>query len=198
MTQITITINCENPEEARSILDKLENRAAPTPANQDYSNLTDSDGMPFNPEVHTAPDNFNKDGTWRAIRGKGEEAKAARAAWKAAGGNVTPPPVSETPPAPVSETPPAPGVQAAPGVEARTEAPPPLLPQQTEPPTLAEVMSKVKSVIDQELISNEDLIKVYEETSKVSAKECMAVYKVDGEARRRLSAAMEEYEKIPY
>ncbi len=192
MTQITITINCENPEEARSILNKLENRAAPasTPTKQDYSNLTDSEGMPFNPEVHTAPDNFNKDGTWRAIRGKGEEAKAARAAWKAAGGNVTPPPVSQTPPPP--------GVQTAPGVEVKTEAPPPLLPQQTEPPTLAEVMSKVKSVIDQELISNEDLIKVYEETSKVSAKECMAVYKVDGEARRRLSAAMEEYEKIPY
>ena len=46
----------------------------------------DSDGMPYNAVVHTETRSTNADGTWKARRGKSEEAKAARAAFKAGGG----------------------------------------------------------------------------------------------------------------
>lgn len=46
----------------------------------------DADGMEWNPDYHSTPKSFTDDGLWRSKRGKAEEAKAARAAFKARGG----------------------------------------------------------------------------------------------------------------
>lgn len=51
----------------------------------------DVDGMAFDRELHAIPPQKNKDETWRAARGKADEANAARDAWKARGGDVKKP-----------------------------------------------------------------------------------------------------------
>lgn len=51
----------------------------------------DSDGLPYDPEIHADPKSFTSSGTWRSKRGKSKEAQEARAAFKAAGGAEEPP-----------------------------------------------------------------------------------------------------------
>lgn len=101
-----ITIETDDISEARSLLDALETRtdtpsATPTQAIQtapearEDPNVTadapdlDSNGMSWDAEIHTSTKTMNTDGSWKAARGKAEEAKAAVAAFKAGGGNVT-------------------------------------------------------------------------------------------------------------
>ena len=102
MPSIELKYTFESEEELRAHLG-TETRAAPvvedeTPAvetdtteadataEQRSDADVDSDGMPYNAVVHTETRSTNADGTWKARRGKSEEAKAARAAFKAGGG----------------------------------------------------------------------------------------------------------------
>jgi hypothetical protein len=85
----------------------------------------DSDGMPYDAEFHADPPSVTKDGTWRAKRGKSAEADAARAAFKARGGAVTPPPA--LPPA----------AAAAPALPPAAAALPPSMPPSMPPAAAA-------------------------------------------------------------
>lgn len=139
-----ITIETDDISEARSLLDALETRGTtttpatttPTQAIQttpearvdpnaaaDTPDL-DSNGMSWNAEIHTSTKTLNADGSWKAARGKADEAKAAVSAFKAGGGNVTAP---ETAPAAGMPTgmPAAGGMPgAAPAADTRDMAPP--------------------------------------------------------------------------
>jgi hypothetical protein len=50
----------------------------------------DADGMPWSADYHSTPKSFTADGLWRSKRGSADAASAARAAFKAAGGTMTP------------------------------------------------------------------------------------------------------------
>ena len=63
----------------------------PAPVEPEPETTEDVDGMPWDAEVHAESRALNDDGTWRAKRGKAEEAKKARAAFKAGGGAVEAP-----------------------------------------------------------------------------------------------------------
>ena len=101
----------EAVDAGRSISDNPENRVDP----DDYDEL-DSNGMPWNPELHAGTRAKNKDGSWKAQRGKKALADQQAADFKAAGGNITPPQIDDDRPldepatttqAPVTEMPPA-------------------------------------------------------------------------------------------
>ena len=140
----TLTIE-GTAEEVRDALDKLTGRAdtttttvttaapstpAPAPTVEETKTApteggtVDSIGMPYDDDIHASPPSFKSDGTWKVARGKAEEAKTAVAAFKASGGNITPP-VIEQPTAPTnmpvaetkSETTGMPGVAPTPPVE---------------------------------------------------------------------------------
>ena len=131
MSKIIITVECDDEADARSVLDKLTNRAAApevapektaAPVEQTKSDdvddvVTDSDGMPWDEAVHASSREVNTDGTWKARRGKATEAKAARAAFKASGGDVTAPVVEEAPGLPGTKTSALPGADAIPPAE---------------------------------------------------------------------------------
>ena len=63
---------------------------APEPAAEEITAERDADGMEWNGDYHSTPKSFTEDGMWRSKRGKADEAKAARAAFKAAGGVTVP------------------------------------------------------------------------------------------------------------
>lgn len=65
--------------------------APAAPAETEVTAERDADDLPWNPDYHSTPKSFTEDGLWRSKRGKAEEAKAARAAFKAQGGTVTAP-----------------------------------------------------------------------------------------------------------
>ena len=62
--------------------------AAPEAPEPEITAERDADDLPYNADYHATPKSFTDDGLWRAKRGKADEAKAARAAFKAAGGVV--------------------------------------------------------------------------------------------------------------
>lgn len=78
--------------------------AAPAPAETEVTAERDGDGMAWNPDYHSTPKSFTEDGMWRSKRGKADEAKAARAAFKAAGGVVAAPAMPGMPTATVMPT----------------------------------------------------------------------------------------------
>ena len=100
-----ITIATDDIGEARMLLDALDDRSgtpAPAPtgdvvstsgdgADQVDDNEVDSNGMKWNADIHTSTRAQNADGSWKARKGKAQEAKDAVAAFKASGGNVEPP-----------------------------------------------------------------------------------------------------------
>lgn len=110
----TLTIEADNPEELREVTEKLTGRAdtpsavtEPTPTitetpvveetkSDDTEPQVDVDGMPYDPEIHSTPASTKADGTWKVRKGKADEAKAAQQAFKAQGGNITPPVIEET------------------------------------------------------------------------------------------------------
>mgnify|MGYP000258131112 CR=1 FL=1 len=77
-------------------LDAIEAARAAEP---EVTATVDSDGMPYDAEVHAEPKSFTSAGTWRAKRGKATEADKRRAEFKATGGAVTPPTVAPVAPA---------------------------------------------------------------------------------------------------
>lgn len=100
----------------------------------------DGDGMPYDAAVHADPPSTTKDGLWRAKRGYSEQANAARAAFKARGGNVQPPADLLPPPGPVVAAPAAPAlppVVAAPAAHAL----PPSMPEPVDIQRLYEAIT---------------------------------------------------------
>lgn len=112
MPKITVTYQFEDEDEmrahfggeVRSVIAPAPvaepERSAPAPvaapvAEEEDDSDTDADGMPYDPDIHSTPKAKTAEGIWRAKRGKAPEAAAARADFKASGGNVTPPEVEE-------------------------------------------------------------------------------------------------------
>jgi hypothetical protein len=111
----------------------------------------DADQMPYDSAVHSDPPQFTGDGLWRAKRGKSEEAKAARAAFKARGGAVV---------APVIEVAPSlPGMPAAapslPGMPTALPADAP------EPITLDRVIEKITGMMNRSTLGEATLSGLY-------------------------------------
>ena len=112
----------------------------------------DGDGMPYDAAVHSDPPSFTADGLWRAKRGKGEEAKAARAAFKARGGNVEAPADLPTEPAPALAMPGMPGMPSAKSA-LPADAP--------EPIGLDRVIEKISGMITRGQINEQTLAGLY-------------------------------------
>lgn len=138
-------IRAAQPETAQP-----ETRAAePEVETAQSADALDGDGMPYDAAVHSDPPSFTADGMWRAKRGKGDEAKAARAAFKARGGNIEAPADLPTEPAPALAMPGMPVVKAALPVDA------------PEPIGLDRVIEKISGMITRGLISEQTLAGLY-------------------------------------
>lgn len=119
----------------------------------------DGDGMPYDAAVHSDPPSFTADGLWRAKRGKGEEAKAARAAFKARGGNVAAPVDLPTAAAPALTLPGMPGMPTA-AVALPADAP--------EPIGLDRVIEKISGMMTRNRITEQTLAGLYQKHSGVA------------------------------
>lgn len=113
----------------------------------------DGDGMPYDVAVHSDPPSFTADGLWRAKRGKGDEAKAARAAFKAKGGNMTAP--AELP-------------VGMPGMPVMPAAPAALPADAPEPISLDRVIEKITGMIQRAKLSEQVLAGLYQKHSGVA------------------------------
>ena len=114
----------------------------------------DNDGMPYDESIHADPPSLTAKGEWRAKRGKTDEAKAAKSAFLAKGGNVEPP--ADLPPAP----PVVPGVPVAspaiPGMDA-------LPPSAPEPVTTEKLFEAITDVMTRGKIDGAAMQAVYQE-----------------------------------
>ena len=119
----------------------------------------DADGMPYDAMVHADPPSFTADGLWRAKRGKAEEAKNARAAFKARGGNVAAPADLPADPAPALTMPGMPGMPSA---KAALPADAP------EPIGLDRVIEKISGMITRGKITEQTLVGLYTKHSGVA------------------------------
>lgn len=171
MTKYQLIIQCDNEDDLRSAVDTLANRSdapvptaavpvtpvpektdtPPTVAADPDDMAVDSDGMPYDPAVHASSRAVNKDGTWKAAKGKADAAKTARAAFKAGGGNVEAPLV-EADPDPMPE--PEETKAALPGVGA--------IPPQ-EPVTFEQFFAKATEVLNAGKTDADSLVKFYGE-----------------------------------
>lgn len=125
----------------------------------------DGDGMPYDESVHSDPPSFTSDGLWRAKRGKAEEAKAARAAFKARGGAVAAP--ADLPAAaPIA----APTVAPAgmPGMPVAAAAPTALPVDAPEPISLDRVIEKITGMINRGTLGEQTLAGLYAKHSGVA------------------------------
>ena len=196
MTKIHLTYEFDNEDELRAHLAD-ETRVAPTaPATRAAdpapaeptpapavepepqtetrgADETDKDGMPYDGEIHSDPPAFTSDGLWRAKRGKADEAKAARAAFKAKGGDVTPP--------------------AAPS--AMPGAMPSTLPDDAPAPvSLDRLIEKINVMITRGAADEATLTDLYAKHSGVSAAESFGVFQTNETARANLYAALDALE----
>lgn len=119
----------------------------------------DGDGMPYDAAVHSDPPSFTADGLWRAKRGKGEEAKAARAAFKARGGAVAAPVDLPTAAAPALTLPGMPGMPTT-VVGLPADAP--------EPIGLDRVIEKISGMMTRNRITEQTLAGLYQKHSGVA------------------------------
>lgn len=133
--------------------------AAPVAA-EDVRSATDldGDGMPYDAAVHANPPSMTEDGLWRAKRGKADEAKAARAAFKAKGGNVAAP-VGLPTAAVVAPTAALPGM---PGMPSALPADAP------EPISLDRVIEKITGMLTRNKLSEQVLAGLYQKHSGVA------------------------------
>ena len=169
MSKITITVECDDAEEARAVVDQLTNRAAAPEATTEKTDapieqtksddvddvVTDSDGMPWDEAVHASSRAVNTDGTWKARKGQAAAAKTARAAFKASGGDVEPPVVEEAPVGlPGTKTSALPGTKtsALPGADAIPSA---------EPVTFDAFVEKATSALASKKIDNAGISALY-------------------------------------
>lgn len=192
---LTYTFNTEEEMraflEARAAVPAETPASAATPAATDTDadsdaptrSDTDADGMPYSEDVHSDPPAFTADGLWRAKRGKAEEAKAARAAFKAAGGTEEPPADIETRDAPAAVAAPS-----APG--AAPSAPPPV--------TLEAVFGKVTEMLESGELERSVLFDLYRKTTGLTAGDndipalAGSVYQTNETARAQLMAALDD------
>jgi hypothetical protein len=169
--KLHLTYEFESEAELRSHL-AVETRATPGPLAEafekhmanvetvaveeihlDTRSSTDVDGdqMPYDAAVHSDPPQFTGDGLWRAKRGKSEEAKAARAAFKARGGAVV---------APVIDA--APSLPGMPAVAPSLPGMPTALPADApEPITLERVIEKITGMMSRNTLGEATLSGLY-------------------------------------
>lgn len=168
MAHIKLTYEFEDEAEMRAfIAERAADSDTGTPAAKPETNDdattrsdTDADGMPYNEAVHSDPPAFTADGLWRARRGKADEAKAARAAFKAGGGDVTPPADVQTRTEEPAAAPAAPvAAPAAPAAAPVAEAQPPV--------TLEAVYGKATEMLESGNIDGAGLRALYKETTGV-------------------------------
>ena len=145
----------------------------PEPEPERAATDTDADGMPYDPSVHADPPSTTADGRWRAKRGKADEAKAARAAFKAAGAGEEAPDVTDAP---------APAPTGMPGMPAAAPA----------PVSMDDLMGKVTEVLQAGKIEQSALVKMYEKHSGVAAVECYPVFEANETARANMLAALND------
>ena len=199
MSKITITVECEDADDARSVIDQLTGRsdaavttatpAAPAEKTEVKEAVdpddaaVDSIGMPHNEDYHASSRAVNADGTWKARRGKTEQAKEAAAAFKAAGGNVTAPATDAAPGLPGTKA-----DDAAPGLPGADAIPP------AEPVTMADFTAKATAVLKSGKITNEEIIEMYHEvTGQTDTNEAVKMFQTNESMRR---AAVEELTEI--
>lgn len=190
MTKIHLTYEFDNEDELRAHLTD-ETRAAPVetaaPAPAPAEDATpeptradvDSDGMPYDAEIHSDPPQFTSDGNWRAKRGKADEAKAARAAFKAGGGDVEAPDVSDAPAMPTTGG-------GMPGAKASLPADAP------EPVSLDRLIGAINDLISRGAVDEDTLSDLYAKHSGVSAAESFGVFQTNETARANLLAALDD------
>ena len=141
---------------------QIEARAAEPQAEVETAvsaDALDGDDMPYDAAVHSDPPSFTADGLWRAKRGKGEEAKAARAAFKARGGAVEAPTDLPTEAAPAMALPGMPGMPTAKSA-LPADAP--------EPIGLDRVIEKISGMITRAQITEQTLAGLYVKHSGVA------------------------------
>lgn len=142
----------------------------------------DGDQMPYDESVHADPPSFTADGLWRAKRGKGEEAKAARAAFKARGGNVEAP--ADLP----TEVAPAMALPGMPGMPTMNAALPVDAPQ---PISLDRVIEKISGMISRGCITEQTLVALYQAHSGVAdPAKSFIVFDTNETARAKLFAEL--------
>ncbi len=153
-----------------------------TPDTDDNEPLVDSEGMPWDPAVHAETKGVNKDGTWKARKGKAAEAKAARAAWKASGGNVEPP-------ADIEERPPVVAPAAPPVAAMPTPTPvPPAAPSPV--PTTEQVVEQLTAAFSNGIVTTENLAEIYGNAGITNVADPMPEVEANEEIRRRLAGEL--------
>lgn len=131
-------------------------RTAPadTPSNDGD---VDSDGMPYDDALHSGNRGVNADGTWTARKGMAQQAKDARAAFKAGGGNVGAPEVAEEPAG-------MPGMPGMPGTKTDT-----LPADAPEPVSLDQLITKSSGMITRGKIDHDGIGELYKKLEIVDA-----------------------------
>jgi hypothetical protein len=136
----------------------------------------DGDGMPFNAELHK-PEPFSAKGLWKAKSGCAPAANAARAAFKAGGGDVEAPAETKT-------------RAALPG-----NTLPGAAPETREPVSIDELFGRVTEMYTDGLVSDSDLATIYQNTTGSSnAAEATAAYDSNESARAAAMEALDEFE----
>lgn len=153
--------------------------ATPEPTTNDSDEPTrddvDADGMPYDETIHSSPPAFTAKGLWRSARGKSDEAAAARAEFKAKGGNV---PAPETPPAASGMPGAMPGANALP-----TDAPAPI--------SLDRLLEKINEMISRGEVDEPTLTELYSKHANVPVEESFGVFQTNETARANLFAELD-------
>ena len=138
--------------------------------------------MPFDDTVHAKSRQVNKDGTWKAQRGKTAEAKAARAAFKASGGDVTAPDAVPGLPGTKSDD----AIPGLPGAENIPEAP---------PISMAEFTAKATAVLKSGKVDNAGIVQIYlKATGQIDAGEAAKMLGTNESMRRTAVDMLTEIE----
>jgi len=125
-----------------------EERTDPPSTSEHISGDTDKDGMLYDDALHSSNRAVNADGTWKARKGMAQQAKDARAAFKAGGGNVNAPEVTEEP-------------TAMPGMTGMTGMPATKTDDAPEPVTLNQLITKSSGMLTRAMIDHDGIGKLY-------------------------------------
>lgn len=154
--------------------------ATPTPVEETKSETdVDIDGMPYDKTIHASPAQTTADGRWRSKRGKGDEAKQARADFLAKGGDIQPP----------ADLPTAAAAPTMPGMPSALPAAAP------EPVSLERVIERITTLMQRNALSEQQLAALYERhggSSDPSAS--FQTFSTNESARASLFAALAEFE----
>lgn len=182
MSKIIITHEFDSPEDAARHLQGLsttssaapvtqttEQRAEPAATSDEVEEVeTDSDGMPYDPEVHASTKGKSADGRWKAQRGKAADAKAARERFLASGGDVKTADTEK----------PAPAMPGLPGSESSKPV----------APTYDEMVARVTQEVNDGNVTGEDLAAIYQKCGSTDA----AAYQQDENLRVALLEELDD------